>query len=59
MASLKEAVTNGSLLQEKSSEKISLDYTYTLGQIEGMNTVIEMIKDAPSYLEEDNKGENK
>ncbi len=48
---LKDAVTNGSHIQEKSIEKISLDYTYTLGQIEGVEKTIEMIKEIKSIVE--------
>lgn len=42
---LKNTVTDGSHLQEKSIEKISLDYTYSIGQLDGMRTLIEMLKD--------------
>lgn len=50
---LKEVITNGSYLQDKSVEKISLDYTYTLGQIDGLTMAIELIKDISSIVEED------
>lgn len=42
---LSELITNGSHIQEKSIDKIALDYTYSLGQLDGMRTVIQMLKD--------------
>jgi hypothetical protein len=50
---LRELVTNGSHIQEKNSDKIALDYTYSLGQLDGMKTMIEMIKDISSIVEEE------
>ncbi len=44
---LKELISNGSHIQEKSIEKITLDYTYSLGQ---------MIKDIESIVEEEKSG---
>lgn len=40
---LREFITNGSHIQEKDAGKIALDYTYSLGQLDGMKTVVEMI----------------
>ena len=48
---LKDALTDGSHIQEKSIEKISLDYTFTLGQVEGVVSAIEMIKDISFLVE--------
>ncbi len=42
---LKEVVTNGCLLQEKNTDKIALDFTLTLGQIEGLGMAIDLIKE--------------
>lgn len=52
---LKESVTNGSHIQEKDTNKIALDFTYSLGQIDGIREAIEMIKDISSILEEEEK----
>lgn len=52
---LRELITNGSHIQEKSTEKISLDYTYSLGQLEGMRTVIEMLKDIKTIVDEESE----
>mgnify|MGYP001615719393 CR=1 FL=1 len=49
---IKEVVTNGSLLQEKDTSKISLDFTLALGQIEGLRMAVDTIKDIKSILEE-------
>lgn len=46
---LKDSITNGSHIQEKSTEKISLDYTYSLGQIDGIREAIQMIKDIKEF----------
>jgi len=43
---LRDLITDGSHLQEKSTEKIALDYTYSLGQLDGMRTVINMIEES-------------
>lgn len=50
---LRDAITDGSHIQEKSTEKISLDYTYSLGQLEGVRTVIEMLRDIVSLIEDE------
>lgn len=51
---IKEVVTNGSLLQEKDTSKISLDFTLALGQIEGLRMAVDTIKDVKSIVEESN-----
>ena len=50
---LAELISNGSHIQEKSIDKIALDYTYSLGQLDGMRTVIQMIRDIKELVEED------
>lgn len=47
---IRTAITDG-FTQEKSIEKISLDYTYALGQLEGIQMAIETLKD---IVEENN-----
>lgn len=42
---LREFITEGSYIQDKNIEKISLDYTFTLGQIEGLRLAIDLIKE--------------
>ena len=42
---LSELISNGSHIQEKSIDKIALDYTYSLGQLDGMRKVIKMLKE--------------
>lgn len=49
---IKEVVTNGSLLQEKDTSKISLDFTLALGQIEGLRMAVDTIKDIKSIIED-------
>lgn len=49
---LKNMITDGSHIMEKSTGKIALDYTYSLGQLDGMRTVINMIEDIKSTMEE-------
>ncbi len=49
---LRDLITDGSHIQEKSTGKIALDYTYSLGQLDGMRTVISMIEDIASMTEE-------
>lgn len=53
---LKEAITDGSHLQEKDVNKISLDYTYSLGQLDGVRKAIEMIKDIADLVEGEESG---
>ena len=55
MEELKDSVTNGSHIQEKDTNKIALDFTYSLGQIDGIREAIEMIKDISSIGEEENE----
>lgn len=50
---MKEAITDGSHLQEKDVNKISLDYTYSLGQLDGMRSAIEMIRDIKDHVDEE------
>lgn len=42
---LLDTITDGSHLQEKSIEKVALDYTYSMAQLEGLRIAIETIKD--------------
>ena len=51
---LRDLITDGSHIQEKSTGKIALDYTYSLGQLDGMRTIIGMIEDIQSIVEESN-----
>ncbi len=44
---IRTAITDG-FTQEKSIEKISLDYTYALGQLEGTQMAIAMIVEEES-----------
>ncbi len=53
---LRDLITDGSHIQEKNTGKIALDYTYSLGQLDGMRTVIEMIEDISSIVEENSEG---
>ena len=52
MEELRELITNGSHIQDKDTGKIALDYTYSLGQLEGMRIAIETIEDIKSIVEE-------
>ena len=54
---LRDLITDGSHIQEKSTGKIALDYTYSLGQLDGMRTVIGMIEDIKNLVEEENNGD--
>ena len=49
---IREVATNGSLLQEKDTNKIAIDYTFTLGQLEGLRMAIDTIKDIKSIIED-------
>jgi hypothetical protein len=40
-------------LQEKSQEKIALDFTYTSGYLDGIKKAIYMIKEISSFLDEE------
>lgn len=53
---LRTAVTDGSHIQEKDANKIALDFTYSLGQIDGLREAIELIKDISQRVEEENSG---
>lgn len=50
---LKETLSDGSHLQEKSAEKIALDVTYTVGQIDGMRNMIETLKEIAEIVDDD------
>jgi hypothetical protein len=49
---IREAITDG-FTQEKSIEKISLDYTYALGQLEGIQIAMQTLKDIKALLDEE------
>lgn len=51
---LKESIADGSHILEKDTNKIALDFTYSLGQLDGLRMAIQMIKDIKSLTEEDN-----
>lgn len=55
---LSELISNGSHIQEKSIDKIALDYTYSLGQLDGMRTVIQMLRDIKDIVDEENSSGN-
>ena len=48
---LRDLITNGSHIQEKRTDRIALDYTYSLGQLDGMRTLIEMIENIREITE--------
>jgi hypothetical protein len=48
---LEQNITDGSHIQEKSTEKIALDFTYSLGQLDGMRTLIDIILDIEEEIE--------
>lgn len=50
---LRELVTNGSHIQDKSIEKISLDYTYSLGQLDGLREAVRMILEIADIVDEE------
>jgi len=50
---LVEDITNGSHLQEKSIEKIALDFSYSSGFLDGIRKVILMIKEIKEYSDGD------
>ena len=54
---LRDLITDGSHIQEKSTGKIALDYTYSLGQLDGMRTIIGMIEDIKNIIEEEDNGD--
>lgn len=55
---LRDLITDGSHIQEKQTGKIALDYTYSLGQLDGMRTIISMIEDIKDIVNEteENRG---
>ncbi len=55
---LRELITNGSHIQDKSIEKISLDYTYSLGQLDGLREAVQMIRDIKEIVDEENDNGN-
>ncbi len=55
---LRELITNGSHIQDKSIEKISLDYTYSLGQLDGLREAVQMIYDIKEIVDEENDSGN-
>ena len=42
---IKEIITDGSHLLEKDTQKISLDYTYSMGRLDGLREALEAIDD--------------
>jgi len=48
-----EDITNGSHLQEKSIEKIALDFSYSSGFLDGIRKAILMIKEIKEYSDGD------
>ena len=57
MDELAELIVNGSHIQEKSTDKIALDYTYSLGQLDGMRTAIGVIKEIKELVEQENEND--
>ena len=49
---LRDLITDGSHIQDKQTGKIALDYTYSLGQLDGMRTIINMIEDIKDIVNE-------
>ena len=47
-----EDITSGSHLQEKSVEKISIDFAYSSGFLDGIRKAIMMIKEIKDYVED-------
>ncbi len=52
---LRDMITSGSHIQEKDTGKIALDYTYSLGQLDGMRILIDTIEDIASIVDEREK----
>lgn len=42
---LRDIITDGSHLVEKDTDKISLDYTYSIGKLAGMRNILEMLEE--------------
>lgn len=52
---LKDLITSGAHMIEKKADSIALDYTYSIGQLDGMKTLINMLhnmKDETNNQEE-------
>lgn len=52
---LKDLIVDGSHIQEKRTDKIALDYTYSLGQLDGMRTLLGMLENIKEELSEDER----
>lgn len=50
---LRDLITDGSHLQEKRIDSVALDYTYSVGQLDGMRKIINMIEDISSIVDEE------
>lgn len=50
---LRDLITDGSHIQIRDTGKIALDYTYSLGQLDGMRTIIEMIENIKDNLNDE------
>lgn len=50
---LRDAITDGSHIQEKDTNKIALDYTYSMGQLDGLRMGIEMIVEIKELTKEE------
>lgn len=53
MEGISEIISEGSHIQEKSVEKIALDYTYSLGQIDGLRLAIQTLKEIEEIVGDD------
>lgn len=49
---LRDLITDGSHLQEKRVDSVALDYTYSIGQLDGMRQVINLIENIKEHLQE-------
>lgn len=52
---IKEIITDGSHLLEKDTQKISLDYTYSMGRLDGLREALEAIDDLVTTKEDNDK----
>ena len=50
---LKDLITSGSHIIDKKADSIALDYTYSLGQLDGMKTLINMLHNMKDQLGEE------
>lgn len=50
---LRDLITDGSHLQEKRVDSVALDYTYSIGQLDGMRQIINIIENIKEVLESD------